>query len=91
MYTGGRERGREGAGGRKGGRDVRGKGGREEEGGRQGVREGGRANGSLKSLGRQRSADNASSNVFYAEDGRWHARWGGHGLIWLKIGVQVHV
>jgi hypothetical protein len=33
----------------------------------------------------------ASPSGVYAGDGRWHAHWGGHGLIWPKIGVQVHV
>jgi len=33
----------------------------------------------------------ASPGGVYAGDGRWHAHWGGHGLVWPKIGVQVHV
>jgi len=33
----------------------------------------------------------ASPSGVYAGDGRWHARWGGHGLVWPSIGVQIRV
>ena len=33
----------------------------------------------------------ASFGGVYAGGGRWHARWGGHGLVWPNIGVQIRV
>ena len=36
--------------------------------------------------GPPRRACNSPGGV-YAGGGRWHARWGGHGLVWPSIGV----